>query len=328
METGSDARKRLLFRMLVNAFASQSSAFVSHVTSRSQPIVHRAAAQVGGLDVGIVLCQVPPHDLQIGVPEKALQREYVHAIPQHVECERAPKVMRSGPLRKLCFLPSSLQQLEEAVIGEVVARLGHEECWAVITPLSQVGTHGAARNASQKHCPALASFAVPDDDLPGVQVGILQLHMARFTGSRARIKQEEKDSAISFSGEGAVLAGIDERSHILQRDGFEGLEVHFRWLDLQHGIAPLGWHDLFHDQPAEERAERAEIPMHAAGIVCLGQFQEVTPEQVRTNVLDQLDAIVATIDAERMEVLAVEFDGAAGEPFSLPVYEEGLNAAA
>ncbi len=44
--------------------------------------------------------------------------------------------------------------------------------------------------------------------------------------------------------------------------------------------------------------------------------------------MHQLYAVVATIGIERLEVLAVELDGTAGEPFVLPVDQEGFDGMA
>jgi len=48
----------------------------------SQPVTHRAGAHVGGLAMIVVLGQVAPHDLQVGVANQALQGEEVYAAVQ------------------------------------------------------------------------------------------------------------------------------------------------------------------------------------------------------------------------------------------------------
>ncbi len=109
-----------------------------------------------------------------------------------------------------------------------------------------------------------------------------------------------------------MLACIDERPYVFQRYGLERGQVHFGWLDLEHRVAPLGWHDLLQNKPAEEGTQRPVKRMDAARIMRFGQRQEKAPEQVRSNILHETDRVVVTIGMERMEIVAVEREGVPG----------------
>ncbi len=50
-------------------------------TEVSEPVVHRAAAQVICLGTGVVLSQVAPYEPQVGAAQQALEREHVHCNP-------------------------------------------------------------------------------------------------------------------------------------------------------------------------------------------------------------------------------------------------------
>ena len=58
-------------------------------------IVHRAASHVSSLDILISLRQITAQYLQVGMSHQLLKGKYIHAIAEHDQSKRTPKIMGS-----------------------------------------------------------------------------------------------------------------------------------------------------------------------------------------------------------------------------------------
>ncbi len=150
--------------------------------------VDRACQCVRLAGILVRLSEIPAQDLQVGVSHEHLKREYIHPGPQAVQRERSPKgVDLRRPDSGHAGRPS--EDPPQTPVLQALPTVGNPESHAIITALSQIGSHGLPAPVAQVHCPGLSALALSNQDIAGHRLQVSKIHRTEFARPCPGIQQ-------------------------------------------------------------------------------------------------------------------------------------------